>query len=170
MAPPLALWMIFAAAATQALRRTSCLQGFSGEKAMRIASIGHVVFAATLIAIGVMGLVRSDFAPIWQPVPKDIFARGALAYLCAIVALAVGFGIVWRSTAPLAARLLLAWLLLCMALFKIPALVRAPASQDSWSNAGESAVYLAAAGIFCTWFGMQLRSRLNFRPARFGGA
>ena len=79
---------------------------------MRTASVGHTAFAATLIALGVLGLLKGDFFAVWDPVPKGVPAREALAYLCAVVSLACGIGLLWQRTTSLAARVLFAYFLL----------------------------------------------------------
>ena len=112
---------------------------------MRLTGLGHAVFAATLIAIGFWGLAGGGFAAIWEGAPKTLPAREALAYLCAVVSLASGAGLLWRRTAAPAARLLLAWLLIWFLLFKAPLIWRAPLVEISWEDPAETLVILAAA-------------------------
>jgi uncharacterized membrane protein len=136
---------------------------FESTKAMRIASVGHAVFAATLIAIGILGLIKGDFAPIWQPVPKDVPAREALAYLCVFISLASGIGLLWRRAAVPATRVLLAYLLLWLLLFKGRFIFLAPAVEVSYESCGETAVIVAGAWVLYAWFAADWdRQRLGF--------
>lgn len=135
---------------------------------MRVASAGHAVFAATMIALGMMGLIKGDFAPIWQPVPNEVPARELLASLCAFIALASGIGLLWRRAAAAAARLLLAYLLLWLLLFRVPVVFRAPVAA-SWESCGETAVIVAGAWVLYAWFaGGWERKRLGFATGEQG--
>lgn len=129
---------------------------------MRVASAGHAAFAAVLIGLGIQGLIQGDFTAVWQPVPKGVPAREALAYLCAAISLASGLGLLWRRTAALAARVLLASLVLWLLLWRVRALFLASLIEGTWSF-GESLVMVAGAWVlFATFATDGDRQRLGF--------
>lgn len=99
-----------------------------------------------------MGLIDGSFTAIWQPVPKTLPARELLAYLCALISLVCGAGLFFTRFSALAARILLVYLMLWMLVFRVPAIFIAPASQDSWSGLGETAVIVAGAWVLYVWF------------------
>jgi uncharacterized membrane protein len=118
---------------------------------MRIRSVGHAVFAATMIGLGIMGLVEGNFDPVWNPVSQSLPFRGAFVYLSALVSLACGICLLWERTAALAARLLLACQLLWLLLWRVPRIFLSP-TVDFWWVACQTAVMVAASWVLYVWF------------------
>jgi uncharacterized membrane protein len=129
---------------------------------MRIASWGHAVFAATMITLGIVGLIKGDFTPIWLPVPKGVPAREVLVFLCAIVPLVSGIGLLWQGAAAVASRVLLSFVLAWLLLLDVPHIFLDPGMQLTWA-ACKTAVMVAAACVLYVWFaGDRDRQRLGF--------
>jgi uncharacterized membrane protein len=120
-------------------------------KAIRTTGAGRTVFAVTMIALGIQGLVKRDFTTVWQPVPKDVPAREVLIYLCASISLACGIGLLWRRTAAIAARVLLVSLIVWLVLWRIRAVFVAPLLEGTWSL-GDTLVMTAAAWVLFATF------------------
>jgi len=118
---------------------------------MRIESIVHASFAVTMIGLGTIGLLRPDFVPVWNPVPATVPAREPLLYLGALISLTCGIGLLVQRVAIIAARLLLATLLLWLLLFRLPRFLYAPAFEACWW-VFPLTVMLAAAWILYVWF------------------
>jgi uncharacterized membrane protein len=128
-----------------------------------IASAGHVAFAMTMIGLGVMGLITGEFTPTWAGVPKSVPARDALPYLCAVISLVTGTGLLWQRTATIASRLLLGAFLAWLLLFRVPLIFRAPTTTVAWWSLGDTAVMTAAAWVLYTGFaGPADRQRFSF--------
>jgi uncharacterized membrane protein len=119
---------------------------------MRIVSAGHAVFAATMIALGILGFANARFALLWQPIPIGVPAPRVLGYLCPAISVVAGTGLLRCSTASLASRLLFTYVLVWLLLFRMPNVFVAPAAQDTWSAWGETAVVVAGAWVLYTWF------------------
>ncbi len=119
---------------------------------MGIASLGHAVFAATMVTLGILGLIQGNFTPIWTGVPKGVPGREALAYLCAFISLVSGIGLLWQRAAVVASRVLLTYLLVWLLLFRVPLIFRAPTATVTWWACGDTAVMAAAAWVLYAWF------------------
>lgn len=113
---------------------------------MRIERISHAFFALVLIGLGILGLVKGDFAPGWQPVPESLPGRLALAYLCNILCLACGAGLLFNRTAKLAARVLFVWLMAWLLLLRLPWMIVSP-QVGTWWPACSTAVILGSAWV-----------------------
>jgi hypothetical protein len=121
----------------------------NGGRAIRIASAGHAAFAATMIALGILGLIKRDFAALWQPVPKRVPAREVLIYLCVLIPLASGIGLFWQRTAAVAARILLAYLLLWLLVLRVPLIFISPTVDIWWASAQTAVMTGSNLGPLC---------------------
>ncbi len=111
------------------------------------ASAARAAFAALFIVLGIHGLLKGDFAAVWAPVPKGVPAREALAYLCALVSLTSGAGLLVGRAAAGAARMLLGFLVAWWLFFRLPGILRAPGAVLSWDAAAETAGIVAGAWV-----------------------
>ena len=128
---------------------------------MRVASIGHAIFAVTMIGLGIIGLLHRDFVPVWNPVPS-VSAGGLLLSLGALISLSTGIGLLIRHVAGASARLLLATFLVWLLLFRLPNFFLVPAFAACWS-VFPLAVMLAAAWVLYVWFATDWdRNHLGF--------
>jgi len=119
---------------------------------VRIASWGHAVFAATMVSFGILGLIHGKFTPTWAGVPKGFPARQAVAYLCALVSLGCGLGLLFQRTAAVASRVLLGFLLAWLLLFRVSQIFFLPTALDTWWGQGDTAVMAAGAWVLYVWF------------------
>jgi len=135
------------------------------EHPIRLTGAGQVAFAATLIGLGIQGLVTRDFTAVWQPVPNGAPARVLLIYLCAAISLASGIGLLWRATAAIAARVLLAALVIWFLLWRVRALFLTSLVEGTWS-CGETMAMIAAALVLCVAFASGKHKRNGVLLAR----
>jgi uncharacterized membrane protein len=107
----------------------------------------HAVFAAAVMGLGILGLIYGNSALIWEPIPKALPGRPVIIYLCAVIELATGIGLLLRPSVVLACRVLFPFLLLWLALLKLPALFLTPKVMVSWEAFAEIAA--TSAGSWC---------------------
>jgi uncharacterized membrane protein len=108
----------------------------------------QLFFAATMIGLGLLGLIYRDVALVWQQLPGEPGAGQTLAaYVIAVVELVAGLGLLLKPTMKAASILLAVFLLLWVALLKLPVLLATPAVELSWLGLGEITVMLAGAWV-----------------------
>jgi uncharacterized membrane protein len=135
---------------------------------MRVASPSHAFFAVTMMALGILGLIQGNFTPIWT-VPKAVPGRVALEYLSAFVSLVTGIGLLWKSTAVVASRVLLTYLLIWFPLCRVSQIFLAPTALFIWWACGQTAVLVAAAWVLYSRFATEWdRRRLGFATGEKG--
>ena len=120
-------------------------------RGFHIASPGHAAFAAVMIGIGIQGLIKGVFTTVWQPVPKGAPGREVLVYLSALISLTTGVGLLFRRTAALAARVLLASLVVWFLLWRVRGLFVASLVEGTWACADIMAM-AAGAWVLYAWF------------------
>ena len=129
----------------------------------------RIVYALVLIGLGITGLVNGGFALVWQDVPKGVPGYTALAYICGVVELLAGVGLLYRPTFTLASRVSFVVLLLWVILLKLPHLITAAGEIGSWGGFGEIGIMLAGTWVlFASHAGDWERRRLSFAVGESG--
>ena len=113
---------------------------------MQTQKISRYVFAVVMIGLGILGLIKGDFAPGFQPVPESMPAHAALAYLAAAICIACGAGLFFRGTATFAARLLFGWLAVWLLVLRVPWMV-VSFEVGTWWSASSTAIMTATAWV-----------------------
>lgn len=119
---------------------------------------GQWALAIGMVGLGVYTIAVGNFIAPWEAVPTWVPMRTALAYVCGVVMLGTGVGLLTRRTEAIAARILLVYLVLWLLLLKTPPLFIAPQIEVVWNGWGEIAVIVAGA--------LAVDARLNGGPGR----
>jgi uncharacterized membrane protein len=109
------------------------------------ATAGNIIFALAVTGLGVISLATDHFAAVWEPVPKGLPGRHALAYANGVLMLLLGAGLLLQRARARAALLLAAFFSLWFVLLHVPIVVAAPASANNWSGFGECGALIVGA-------------------------
>jgi uncharacterized membrane protein YphA (DoxX/SURF4 family) len=125
------------------------------------------LYGAAAVALGLVGLVWGDFAAVWQPVPKDLPGRTALAYAVAAAFLLSGLAMQWpRSAARGALALTVLYSLGVMSLH-VPAVIAHPSVFVTWSGTAEQ-LALVAGGLVAFTSCAGLKPAAQLRLTKIG--
>jgi hypothetical protein len=124
----------------------------------------RMLFAATMIALGLTGVVNGEFARGHQIIPiQDFQGLTAFAYAAAIIEVLIGIGLFLRPTLTLSCRALFIFMLLWLVLLELPWIARTPLVQEPWASASEIGIITAGAWcLFAANAGAWERDHLGF--------
>jgi uncharacterized membrane protein len=130
--------------------------------------IAQTLFAAGMIALGILAFVYGDFALVWQPVPASVPGRTALAYLSGVIMVAGGIGLLFPRTATLAIRVLFPYLII-WTLLRVPSIVASPGTEEVWLGTGELIILLSGGwALFARLAALPPGSKLAFATGDSG--
>jgi uncharacterized membrane protein YphA (DoxX/SURF4 family) len=117
------------------------------------------VYGLGCAAIGLVGLAWGDFLAVWQPVPKSVPGRTALAYAVAAVFLLAGASLQFKRSSRAAALTLTLLYSLGVVLLHLPSLIAHPSVFVMWSGTAEQ-LALVAGGLMAYAFCLERTDRL----------
>jgi uncharacterized membrane protein len=137
-------------AASPGKRKLSCAQWLAVS-----------LFAIGMTGIGFLSVLSRDFAYDWQPVPRLFPGRDVLAVICGAFMITVSAALMFRRSAPFAARTVLLFLIAWLCL-KVPAVISAPQIEGVWIGFGEIGMLLGGGwAIFARMAGFDEGSVLS---------
>jgi uncharacterized membrane protein len=104
----------------------------------------QISLALAMIGIGVASIVWGNDSFLWYTIP-DMPGSATLVYLCGLVALASGVGLLLPAYLRLACRVLVIYLALWLVVLKLTTLLGAPGELIRWESCGETLAILAGA-------------------------
>ena len=131
-------------------------------------SPSRAAFAISMIALGLVSLAYGNDSFVWVAIP-DMPGSATLVYLCGLVLLASGVGLLWSPYLVLACRVLTIFLLLWLVVLKLPTLLASPLQVVRWESFGETLAILAGAlCVLATHAGDWEKQRIRFATGESG--
>jgi len=124
--------------------------------------LSRVALAVSMIAIGIVSIIYGNESAVWILIP-DMPGSATLVYLCGLVALASGVGLLTQRWLLEACRVLVVFLLLWLVILKVTWLLYSPFTAVRWEALGETAAILAGAlCLLATHAGEWEKQRVRF--------
>lgn len=107
--------------------------------------LGRVLFAVTIIALGILDLVYRDTL-MWKVLPKSLPASTTtvLAIITGVLLVVAGAGLLTPQFQVVASRVLLLFLLLWDVLIGVPPVIQSPGAEVTWLVLGMMTIVLMA--------------------------